>query len=406
MTITGEPVLITASTVIVDADRAPLRPGGVVVVDGKIVASGTVGDLEREWSGVQRRVDLGTMTIVPGMIDAHVHLCLGEGDEEKEWLRQGDDDRIVEGMTRHARELAEAGVTTARDLGSPRQLGVRVRDALERTLGVGPRLLVANAPLTSPGGHAWQLGGTCEDVQALRRRVRERHQEGADLVKVMVTGGGTTPGSDPARPQFGRDEIEAVVEEAAALGMPVAAHAHGTAGIRSALEAGVSTIEHCTWMGEGKAIGAAWDPRLVAELARRGTPVCPTASALWDGMAAPRRQAKVETVRRMHSAGVNLIAGTDAGVTNVLHGNYVRGLEALQECGLSPGAVLAAATKGAAEALGVGQLVGTLEPGKAADLVAVHGNPLEDVSALRGVQWVMCDGRVIRSADSPQAGPQ
>ena len=395
----GIPVLITASTVIVDSGLGPLRPGGVVVIDGAIVATGMLEDLERQWGGLQRRIVLGNVTILPGMIDAHVHLCFGSSDEERLWLRRGDDDQIIEAMMGHARELAEAGVTTARDLGSPRQLGVTVRQIIERGLAVGPRLLVANAPLTIPGGHAWQLGGTCEDIQTLRKRVRERHEEGADLIKVMVTGGGTTSGSDPARSQFQRAEIEAVVHEAAALGMPVAAHAHGTEGIRFALESGVSTIEHCTWMGEGRVIGAGWDSCLVEELAQQGTPVCPTASALWDGMSATRRQAKVDTVQRMHAAGVKLIAGTDSGIKNVRHVNYVRGLEALREAGLSAREVLSAATKQAADALGIGYIVGTLDAGKAADLVAVRGNPLEDVSCLRRVEWVMCGGRVVRSAD-------
>lgn len=391
-------LLILAGAVIVDPDVEPIRPGGIVVADGRIVAVGRTDVLAGQWPEVDR-IDLGRLTMLPGLIDAHVHLCYGGSEDDEGARQQGtDEEQVAEAMMGHARELTEAGVTTARDLGSPGQLGVRVRDALAHGLGVGPRLLVANAPLTTVGGHAWQHGGTCGDVRALRQRVRERHDEGADLVKVMVTGGGTTPGSDQARLQFGLAEVRAVVEEADALGMPVVAHAHGTEGIAVSLGAGVSTIEHCTWMGEGKAIGAAWDPGLVVELARRGTPVCPTASALWDGMPEARRRAKVDTVRRMHRAGVRLIAGTDAGVKRVRHADYARGLAALHECGLSAREVLSAATKAAAAALGVGHHVGTLEPTKTADVIAVDGNPLEDVSSLGNVKWVMCGGVVVRSA--------
>lgn len=392
--------LITGSMLIVDPDMEPLCPGGIAVTDGVIVAVGRLADLEHSW-GHAKRLDLKGHTILAGLVDAHVHLCYG-GTEERAESPQGEDEEdIAEAMIGRARELLEAGVTTARDLGSPGQLGVRVRDMLVAGRAVAPRLLVANAPLTIPTGHAWQHGGVCQDIGDLCQRVRERYDEGADLVKIMVTGGGTTPGSDPARLQFGLPEVHAVVEEAASLEMPVAAHAHGTEGIAVSLEAGVSTIEHCTWMGEGRTIGGAWDPALVEELARQGTPVCPTASALWDRMPAARRQAKIDTVHRMYGAGVRLVAGTDAGVKGVRHGDYVTGLLALRECGLSAAEVLGAATKVAATALGIGSSVGTLELTKAADVIAVEGNPLKDVGSLRDIRWVMRSGQVVyRATDS------
>lgn len=386
------PMVVSVRRLITDPDEDAIAPGAVVVDGDRIVDLGTLDAITERWERVER-VDLGDVTLVPGFVDCHVHLCYG--GEGKLALGTAGGTESIQRMLESAERLVTAGVTTARDLGAPRDLGTRVRSLLDESTAVGPRLVVANAPLTSSGGHAWDLGGECSGVAQLRQAVRRRRDEGADLVKLMVTGGGTTPGSQPWHSQFTHEEVEAVVEEARQFTLPVAAHTHGTAGIVSALRGGASTLEHCTWMGPGGVIGAEWDDDVAEEIARSKVPVCPTASALWDGMAPERRRAKVDTVRRMHEAGIELVAGTDAGVRTVAYDDYARGLELLAECGLPPAAVIAAATKRAAAAIGLGAVTGTISMGKSADLVAVDGDPLADVSVLRRVRWVMGRGRVL-----------
>lgn len=367
------------------------EPGALLVEDTSIVEVGHPDELS---PGDHTVIDLGSAVLVPGMIDSHVHLAFDASDHPVQHMMNATDHELLVTMLYNARLLLEAGVTTARDLGARAYLDVVVRDAVDRQVALGPNLLVSNRPLTTTGGHCWFMGCECDDAVSIRRAVRDHHKRGADWVKIMATGGGMTAGSAPWFAQFSQEEIGAAVAEARRLGMRVAAHAHGAPGILAAARAGVDTVEHCSFRErQGRRV----DPEAVAALAENDVAVCATTNLRWVERGRDRQTAAVERVGALREAGVRLIAGTDAGITRVSHGAYAEGLLGLEALGLSPEEVLAAATSVAAEALGIGDVTGRLSPGMRADVVALRRDPVEDLSAVRDVVWVMRNGQ---SADS------
>ena len=255
--------------------------------------------------------------------------------------------------------------------------------------------MIANEPITTTGGHCWFMGGEADGHDEIRRAVRERHKAGADVVKVMSTGGFMTAGSAPWHAQFASAELQTLVDEARRVEMPVAAHAHGTPGIANAVAAGVTTIEHCSWVAADGIPGEGYDEDIVGAIVDKSIRVCVTANARFGSRDPVRREGARRRIVRMHAAGVRFIAGTDSGINNVRHYEYAGGLLALADCGLTPAEVLAAATTEAAAACGLARSKGAIAPGMDADLIAVDGNPLDDLAVLVPEPWVMKAGRVV-----------
>jgi imidazolonepropionase-like amidohydrolase len=283
-------------------------------------------------------------------------------------------------------------VTTARDLGARSGLDVVVRDAITEGMAPGPRLVVANSPVTVTGGHCWFMGGEADSEDDLRRIVRSHHKHGADLIKVMSTGGFMTGGSAPWYAQFSVAQLTVVVAEAKRLDKAVAAHAHGLEGIRRAVEAGVTTIEHCSFVTETNE--RRYDERLADQIAERGIFVCPTINVNAPYVAELTGRAVGENVLKMRAAGVRIIAGTDAGVSNCPHHQYLGGLQSLVNVlGFQPAEVITMATTEAAAALGLGSVTGRLAPGYDADLIVVDGDPEADIAALGRLRRVIARGR-------------
>jgi imidazolonepropionase-like amidohydrolase len=364
--------------------------GAVVLGDRTVDWAGPVRALPAEYSSLPR-TDYPGSTIMPGLIDSHVHLAFDGGPNPAARMRAETDEQQLMLMLHSARELLGVGVTTARDLGARGYLAVAVRDAIAAGLARGPRLVVAASPITVTGGHCWFMGGEADSEDDLRRLVRTHHKHGADLIKVMSTGGFMTTGSAPWYAQFTSAQLAVIVEEAARVDKPVAAHAHGIEGIRRAVEAGVTTIEHCSFVTETNE--RQFSEPLAAKIAERGMFVCPTISG-----AAPyiAELAGIEVgahVKPLHEMGVRIIAGTDAGVDNNPHHQYVGGLEHLVTLGFQPAQVLAMATTEAAAALGLGAITGRLAPGYEADLIVVRGDPQADIAALRELHRVVGRGR-------------
>ncbi len=371
--------------------------GDQIVTDGAVV----VGDAAVEWTGaaaalpprfaVLPQTDYPGSTILPGLIDSHVHLGFDGGPQPAARMSGESDEQQLILMLRSARELLGVGVTTARDLGARAYLDVIVRDAIAAGLARGPRLVVAARPITVTGGHCWFMGGEADSEDDLRRIVRTHHKRGADLIKVMSTGGFMTSGSAPWYAQFTTGQLRVIVEEAKRVDKPVAAHAHGIEGIRRAVEAGVTTIEHCSFVTETNE--RVFSEPLAAKIAEQGIFVCPTINANAPYVAQLTGIALGEHLAAMHEMGVRIIAGTDAGIDNTPHHQYVGGLEYLVTLGFRPAEVLAMATTQAAAALGVDQITGRLAPGYDADLLVVEGDPLTDISALGRLRRVMARGR-------------
>jgi imidazolonepropionase-like amidohydrolase len=364
--------------------------GAVLVADGTIGWVGKADAIPAEFESVARTGYAGA-TILPGLIDSHVHLGFDGGPGPADRMRGETDEQQLILMLRNARDLLGIGVTTARDLGGRGYLAITVRDAIATGLARGPRMVVAASPVTVTGGHCWFMGGEADSDDDLRRLVRTHHKHGADLIKVMSTGGFMTPGSAPWYAQFSTEQLAVVVEEARRVDMPVAAHAHGIEGIRRAAEAGVTTLEHCSFVTETNE--RQFNEALGAMIAERGIFVCPTANVNAPYVAKLTGMSVGQHIKPLHDLGVRLIAGTDAGINNTPHHQFVGGLEYLVSLGLSPEHVIAMATTQAAEALGVGAATGRLAPGYDADLIVVDGDPLADIGALGKLRRVLSRGQ-------------
>jgi imidazolonepropionase-like amidohydrolase len=309
-------------------------------------------------------------------------------------------------MAENSRKLVSAGVTTARDLGARNFLDIELRDAIEAGLAVGPHLVCATRPITHSGGHCWYMGGEADTPESIRRVARENLRSGADCLKIMATGGGMTPvGPPPFRAQYSADDIGIAVGEARLRGKFVAAHAHGTEGIRNAAAAGVRTIEHCSFATEStNALSAEVDPVVMQSLVDNDVYVCPTVSGVLfrmrERLGGQAIDALLGRLAVMRAAGVKLIAGTDSGFGREAElenrmDDYVSGLEVFAAAGWDPAAVIEAATVLAAEAIGLGATAGSLDAGKRADVIAVRGNPLRSLGDLRRLELVLVSGRNV-----------
>jgi imidazolonepropionase-like amidohydrolase len=371
--------------------------GGETVTDGAVV----VGDRTVDWAGPAAALpaeyaalswaDYPHSTIMPGLIDSHVHLGLDGGPNPVARMRAESDEQQLILMLRNARDLLGVGVTTARDLGGRGYLAVVVRDAIASGLARGPRMVVSASPVTVTGGHCWFMGGEADSEDDLRRVVRTHHKHGADLIKVMATGGFMTTGSAPWYAQFSTAQLTVIAEEARRVDMPVAAHAHGIEGIRRAVEAGVTTIEHCSFVTETNE--RSFDERLTVMIAEQGIFVCPTINVNAPYVAELTGIVVGEHLATMRDMGVRIIAGTDTGIDNTPHHQYAGGLEYLVKLGFRAADVLAMATTEAAAALGLGTVTGRLAAGYDADLIVVHGDPLTDITAIGRLRRVIARGR-------------
>ncbi|MFG2993515.1 amidohydrolase family protein [Streptomyces sp. NPDC048257] len=387
--------LISAGQVVTGPGGQRLRDGAVLVRGERIVGVGPRPDIEALASLEATTMAFPHGTLLPGLIDCHVHLALDAGPDPVTTLLDTDDADLLTGMAERARQLLQSGVTTVRDLGDRNGLALRLRDSIAHDGVPGPRILSAGTPLTRPDGHCWFFGGEVDSEAALCELVRRNAEDGVDVIKVMATGGGITKGGPPIwQAQFTIAELRLVVAEARRAGLPVAAHAHGTAGIEAAVAAGVTTLEHCTWMAQD-----GFDVRhdLVAGIVAKEIRVCPAASPDWRGFAqrfgSERAEEMFGRLRWMADQGVRLIAGTDAGVTHAVFDGFVSSLEFFIHIGLSPAEAIDSATVEAALALGIASDTGRLSPGYRADLLAVSGDPLSELAALRDVRLVMSAGR-------------
>ncbi|MEU6674728.1 amidohydrolase family protein [Streptomyces sp. NPDC046925] len=392
------------SQTLITAGRVLTGPGGRHVVDGAvltegadIVAVGARAEVEPLARGVAQWYALPGATVLPGLIDAHVHLVFDASKDPVAVLDAHSDTTLMAAMEERALQFLRSGVTTVRDLGDRGRLTLRLREAITASRVPGPRIVAATTPLTVKGGHCWFLGGEVEGESEIRALVRRNAELGADVIKVMATGGGLTRGGPATwQAQFSAPEIRVVVREARRAGLPVAAHAHGTEGIVAAVMAGVDTIEHCTWMNR-KGLGLRED--VLDAIVAKGIRICPTVSPNWRMLpmffGAERAKAMFDQVRTMAERGARLIAGTDAGVQRAGCDGLAQSLGFYQHLGVAPDRVIDMATSEAADALHIGDHVGQLAAGYRADLIAVHGDPLKDVEALGDVRLIMANGTMV-----------
>lgn len=400
--------VLTADTLITGLDENATE-APAILVEGTTILRVTRSSDPTIPSDAER-IDLTGCTLMPGLIDCHVHLIFDAGDDPVASLAQETDEHALLRMSVEAQAMLQAGITTARDLGDRNFLSLPLRDAIAEGLVPGPRLVCAGPPVTTTAGHCWYLGGEVDGEVAIRKGVRERVKRGVDCIKVMATGGGMTPGSNMLRAQFTVDELRALVDEAHRLEKHVAAHCHGTEGIRRAVEAGVDTLEHCSFQGPG---GVDFDERVAEQIAAKGIWVSPTITIgflrLQAMAAAGQTDARLERFRvnmetrwsrlqRMRELGCRFIGSTDDGIAHAPHDAFAPAMALwVQQGGFPAAEVIRASTSIAAGVIGIGSETGSVVAGKQADIIAVSGNPLQDIDALTRPVLVMKGGTLHRN---------
>lgn len=400
-----------------DAVTNQVRQGVSVVVEGGRIRELRDGKVVR--SG-EELIDLGDSTVMPGLIDCHTHLTfeVSKGKTLKDLLLARDSALAIT-ATAHARRTLLAGFTTVRDVGAPAFIDVSLRDAIRRGEVAGPRMFVATRMLTITGGHGDFSSGLREGLVPEPdfregvidspadgvRAVRYMVKHGADHIKVVSTGGVLSLGDTKAGEQLTLEEMKAVVDTARTLGLAVEAHAHGAAGIKNALRAGVRSVEHGTFL----------DDEAIRLFKERGAYLVPTLSAgKWaaekakePGYYPPPIVEKAlgldvlmrEAFARAYRAEVGIAFGTDAGVYP--HGLNAREFEYMVEAGMTPTEAILAATRNAADLLGRSADIGSIQAGRYADLVAVKGDPAADIKLLQEVSFVMKEGQIYKRDGKP-----
>jgi imidazolonepropionase-like amidohydrolase len=406
-TANAETIIIHAGRLISDASTAAAGPSTITVTDGKITAISS--GLKPAEPGT-KLIDLSTKTVLPGLIDSHVHLSGDPGGDYRSEAVDPDEWGVVVGA-KNARLSALAGFTTVRDLGSAQLVGFVLRDGTAKSLIPGSRILSAGTSISIIGGHgdvsgfrpevnaALDGGNTCTGAQQCAARVREASKRGADVIKITATGGVLSQQGRGLGQHFTDEEMSAIVSTAHGLGLKVAAHAHGARGIEGAAKAGVDSIEHGTFADTAalkmmKANGSYMVPTLMAFTGIR--------ERLGKNIYTPTVEAKVrETLKSVGRAlkaaremGVPIAFGTDSGVFE--HGRNAQEFAQMVELGgLTPAQAIATATTGAAKLLGLENEIGKIAIGYSADIIAVASDPLANVRTLEKVDFVMVRGRVI-----------
>ena len=404
---TPQTIAIKAGRLITDARSGDGAPALVLVEGGRIKA---VMPADSPVPAGARIVDLSDATVLPGLIDSHVHLTGDPGGDYRQEAVESDEYAVAVGA-KNAALTVKAGFTTVRDLGSARLTAFALRDSIARGLLPGPRIVAAGPAISIIGGHGdvngfrpdvaavLDQGNTCTGPEECARRVREASKRGADVIKITATGGVLSQQARGLGMHFTPAEVEAIVSTASSLGLKVAAHAHGDDGIRGAAQAGVASVEHATWSS----------PETLKVMKEKGTYIVPTLAAI-TGLAervgknvfTPAVETKArqaldmwgKQVQAAQRAGVRIAFGTDAGV--IEHGRNAEEFRLLVEKGgMTQRAALVSATTSAADLLGIANEVGTIEAGKSADIIAVSGNPLTDPDSLGKMRFVMASGRII-----------
>ena len=389
----AQSMVIKGASVLDVTNGALLNNHVVVIEDGRIAKVSPASSINLQ-KGVEV-IDLQGHTLMPGLIDMHVHLTSGGGYHGYESLKLTDERRAILGVV-HAKQTLMAGFTTVRNVGAGSFGDVALRDAINEGDIPGPRMLVSGPPIGITGGHCSDNNllppeynitgeGVADGPWAARTAVRRNIKYGADLIKTCSTGGVLSKGTKVGAPQYTLEELTALVDEAHSQGLKVASHAHGSEGIINALQAGADTIEHASFINdEGIRLAIENDAALSMD-------IYVTEYILGEGASAGILEESLEKERKTGAtqranfqkavqAGATIVYGTDAGVYP--HGQNAKQLSRMTRFGMTPLQAIQSATTTAAEVMGWGYEVGKIEPGYAADFVAVKGNPLENIELL------------------------
>lgn len=386
--------------------REPLEDAVVLIEDGRIVDTPSRSTIT---GGDWPIHDLPNMTLLPGLMDSHVHVTMSP--DIADWIADSisntDERRLLQAAA-NARQALESGVTTLRDLGGKQHLVFALKEAIEDGVVAGPHLVVAGAPITCPRGHCYHMGGEAANRNQIGELIASQTDRGAGVVKVMASGGGLTPGTGLTRPQFGREDLAYIVDESRRRDKPVSAHVAPTPVIRDLAEMGVDTLEHCTLLTDR---GIVNDLDVMKLVKKAESYVVPTRYAFYrrrndldlvgglkvevDTTFADLWQRSVEFLQYCREFGVRIAAGSDAGIPGAYFDSVIGELEVMIIAGYTPVEAVESATSLAASALRIDGERGSIAKGLFADLLIVEGPVHEDISNLRRTRIVFLDGKPV-----------
>lgn len=388
---------------LIDGNGDEPQANAYLVVENEKICEVGIGEYSGEAVEV---VDLTGKFVMPGLINAHVHITMEPlGDQSK----VNDSDAVIAMKSaRNAKMHLDMGTTFFRDMGGSNYIDIDLRDAINNKLVEGAQFLASGKVVTMTGGHGWSMGREADGCDEVRKAAREQLRAGADVIKLMATGGVMTKGVEPGSPQLGEDELRAGVEEAKKVGAKTATHAQGNTGIKNALRAGITTVEHAFYLDE-EAINLfkennAW---IVPTLAAVHLIVVNGKTGAMPEYVVRKAEGAVkdhiDSITRAYNSGVNIACGTDSGTPFNYHGSLPIEMVLLKKIGMSNDEILSCATKKSAECLGIEDRYGTLEEGKYADFIILKENPGENLETLFDIEDVYKLGcKVNRKYSHPE----
>jgi len=387
----------------------------VVVEDERIETVVPKNALPSDIAETAQVYELGDVSLLPGLVDAHCHMHCSATPDARRLAMTEDVQRLTMRAVTAMRKALLAGTTTLRDVGSPNEVAFPVREAVRSGAIPGPRMLVAGTPITITAGHCWFFGTEADTKEEVVTAVRRQVRLGADLIKIMATGGFFTPTANPYRPQYSADTLAAAVDEAERAGLPIVAHTLSADGVQNCVEAGIHTLVHARWFDRDPNAGDDYRPEVVKRMVDQGQSVDPTFGLRRVGEMAERRRevgdapivqtaatrrpadSHIELLARMDAAGVRLVSGLDMGMTRAHFDMAAANAWAFVELlGWSTWRAICTVTAGTAAGVRVGDIVGRIGPGMMADLAAFEGDPAEDIRRLDIASTVVQSGRPVK----------
>jgi len=403
--------LILKADRLIDGSSTKVMPHAAVVIEGDTISKVcSQSELTETELNDARVIDSSNGTLMPGFIEMHSHIhCSAESDAYTHITTETNETFLLRG-SQAVRSALSSGVTTMRDLGSKNEVVFPLKQSIEDGIVPGPRLLVAGTPITTTGGHCNTFGTEADSSDQVVTAIRNQFKLGADHIKIMSTGGGFTPGTNVRAPQYDWTTLRDAVKDAERLGLKVAAHCHATEGVKNCVKAGIHNLIHCSWLSENPEELYDYDPDVVDQIAEKGIYVDPTLALSHlnklrgrvktpdsGAMADPER--RFEILRDMWDRGVKFVTGMDSGMTNAHFDDFAYIPEVMvNSMGISPMEAITCATRTSSECLGKESEIGTITPGKSADVLIINGDPSEKIEALHNVDTIVARGSVVKEA--------